>query len=435
MRALLAAATTLVLAAALPAQPRSPFVLSKNDLKVLSECDAIDRRFETRALIFHDTEIEAHLSELAAPLLPAQVPEHVAWNFHILRNPAAMAFALPNGSIYLSVGLLARTENDDQVFGTLAHEIAHVTERHAYLSMRSIHTAVTNLRLFSVGSYFFVGVYGTVLTDWVVANREDKGLMEAVLGYRKDYEEGADQRAVEQMKQAGRDPIHLIRLAVVLDEKIDPQPIPLLHTDIVALRDRIQYLKRLTSADHDPGPEVDGRYVDRMGAVFLQTIALALNTRQYRSAAAASQRLASARPNNAGAEYWLGESYRSLGPRGVQLTEQELKPEAQRAALRQEESRAEVVEEARLAQTPEGKAALTSNQQKAEELFRKASELDPSMPEPYFGLGLLYEQEGKKENAAEAYRKYISVCTRESDRQRASRRLDELAAHPTGNAK
>ena len=46
------------------------------------------------------------------------------------------AFALPNGSIYVFSGLLARAENDDQLAGVLAHEATHVTNRHAYIFNR-----------------------------------------------------------------------------------------------------------------------------------------------------------------------------------------------------------------------------------------------------------------------------------------------------------
>ena len=42
------------------------------------------------------------------------------------------AFALPNGSIYFNIGLLARIENEAQLATILAHEAAHFIEKHSF---------------------------------------------------------------------------------------------------------------------------------------------------------------------------------------------------------------------------------------------------------------------------------------------------------------
>jgi Flp pilus assembly protein TadD len=131
-------------------------------------------------------------------------------------------------------------------------------------------------------------------------------------------------------------------------------------------------------------------------------------------------------PNGAVAIFWLGESYRVLGPRQERLTERELTREGMRASYKQTTRRTEQDEANWLASTPEGKAALEANQKKSEELFRKAASIDPTLPEPYFGLGSLLEQQGKKEQAAEAYRRYIDLCQKPADKERAKRRLEEL---------
>jgi Flp pilus assembly protein TadD len=124
--------------------------------------------------------------------------------------------------------------------------------------------------------------------------------------------------------------------------------------------------------------------------------------------------------------FWLGESYRLIGPRQERLTDRELTRDGMRASYKQTTSRTEQDEARWLASTPEGKATLESNQKKSEELFRKAASIDPTLPEPLFGLGLLFEQQGKKEQAAEFYRRYIDLCQQPADRERAQRRLEEL---------
>ncbi len=41
------------------------------------------------------------------------------------------AFALPGGYVYVSRGLLAITNSEDELAGVLGHEIGHVAARHA----------------------------------------------------------------------------------------------------------------------------------------------------------------------------------------------------------------------------------------------------------------------------------------------------------------
>jgi Flp pilus assembly protein TadD len=106
-----------------------------------------------------------------------------------------------------------------------------------------------------------------------------------------------------------------------------------------------------------------------------------------------------------------------------------------RSAYRQTARRTEQDEANWLAGRPEGKAALAANQKKSEELFRKAAGTDPSLPDPYFGLGSLYEQQGKKEQAVEAYRKYIDLSQQPADRERAKRRIEELMNTAAGGMK
>lgn len=49
----------------------------------------------------------------------------------ILNSPAVNAFALPNGYVYLTRGLLALANDTAEIASVIAHEIAHVTNRHA----------------------------------------------------------------------------------------------------------------------------------------------------------------------------------------------------------------------------------------------------------------------------------------------------------------
>lgn len=52
------------------------------------------------------------------------------FNFFVVKDNAINAFALPGGFIGVNAGLMLQTANESELAGVLAHEVAHVTQRH-----------------------------------------------------------------------------------------------------------------------------------------------------------------------------------------------------------------------------------------------------------------------------------------------------------------
>jgi predicted Zn-dependent protease len=295
-----AVVAALATAALLPAQGQSPspFAFNRSDLRLLEECNAIDRQFEDRALVYRDPVLDDYLAGLTKPLLPTAPLERVLWKVRILRDPTVNAFGLPNGSIYIDTGLLSLAETDDQVIGRLAHEIAHVTSRHAYLFNRSLPKKIIATEILGSASVFFAGIAAPYLVDAAAGKPGEISIMAAVSGYDRGFEQEADQSAVQQLKQAGRDPAQLVRLCLLLDDKLEPEPVSFWR-DQPTMKDRIAYLKKLIGLDRDPDPGVDGHYLERMKSLILLNIQLDLGTRRFRTALRSAKRLAVAYPNDA----------------------------------------------------------------------------------------------------------------------------------------
>jgi predicted Zn-dependent protease len=53
------------------------------------------------------------------------------WRFGVLNSDTVNAFSAPGGYVFITRGLYALAADDDQLAGILAHEIAHITRRHA----------------------------------------------------------------------------------------------------------------------------------------------------------------------------------------------------------------------------------------------------------------------------------------------------------------
>ena len=59
------------------------------------------------------------------------------WAFGVLDTPTVNAFALPGGKVFVSLGLIARLTNESELAGVLAHEVAHVMQKHQIQAIQS----------------------------------------------------------------------------------------------------------------------------------------------------------------------------------------------------------------------------------------------------------------------------------------------------------
>ncbi len=107
------------------------------------------------------------------------------------------AFALPGGTIIMTDQLVGMADSDDQIFAILAHEIAHVENRH---SLRQIYRSLGIAALIAM----IGGDSGEIVEDILA-----QGSLLLTLSYSRQFESQADARAVDLMKTVRRDPAAL----------------------------------------------------------------------------------------------------------------------------------------------------------------------------------------------------------------------------------
>jgi len=421
---LLGAACVSQFALAAPG-PAAPFTFGKDDLKLLDDSAAIDRQLEQRGLVYHDDRLEKYLSDLVKPILPAVTPDRVEWRFRILREPFIGTMALPNGSVYVNSGLLALLENDDQLAGVLAREITHVSNRDYYLFQRqyrertmAANVARLSSQVFQPGAYMAIFLAARYVSPFVM------GVTLSGLG--RQLERNADENAATLLKTTGRNPAQLARVFELLQERLEPEPLNEISRNRRGFMDRIRNLEAVAGTTVSVQP-IDSAYVVRMHAVICQNIHLDLESRHFRTAAARAKRLIDGEPRVAETWYWMGESYRSLGPRAAEPSAKQQKDWERNEAYYDQLKRTEQEEYNALAATAEGKAALDSNRARASESYEKALALDAAFARAHIGLGMLREQQNRERDAVAEYRKYLEQASAaDEDRMRIARRVEAL---------
>mgnify|MGYP003286702491 CR=1 FL=1 len=151
---------------ATPPPLREEFKFGEVDLEVLEQADLLDVRLERDGLVLADESANAYLRRIGQSLIPSELKlERVKWRFRALRDPQPNAFALPNGSIYVTTGLINLLDNESQLAAIIAHELTHVMRRHTYVHNRSNRKKFLTMNVMSaVGAYAPGGLVGAVIT-------------------------------------------------------------------------------------------------------------------------------------------------------------------------------------------------------------------------------------------------------------------------------
>ncbi len=87
--------------------------------------------------ILEDPELTEYVQSIGSKLAShAQDGQH-RFQFFLVKDSSINAFALPGGFIGVNAGLVLATANESELAGVLAHEIAHVTQRHIARSIQA----------------------------------------------------------------------------------------------------------------------------------------------------------------------------------------------------------------------------------------------------------------------------------------------------------
>ena len=80
--------------------------------------------------VIDDPLINEYINDVGSRVAAQANEDGHRFSFFVIEDPAINAFALPGGYIGVHTGLIEATRNEDELAGVLAHEVAHVTQRH-----------------------------------------------------------------------------------------------------------------------------------------------------------------------------------------------------------------------------------------------------------------------------------------------------------------
>ncbi|WP_172959673.1 M48 family metallopeptidase [Thiomicrorhabdus aquaedulcis] len=91
--------------------------------------DAFTTALHTQYTLNYDPEVVDYIRRIGHKITGV-IGDNRHFSFYVIDNPEINAFAGPNGVIGIHTGLIIAVESEDELASVIAHEIAHVTQRH-----------------------------------------------------------------------------------------------------------------------------------------------------------------------------------------------------------------------------------------------------------------------------------------------------------------
>ncbi|HWT15452.1 MAG TPA: M48 family metalloprotease [Patescibacteria group bacterium] len=103
-------------------------------------------------MVLDDALIDDYVHALGYRLVALSERPEQAFTFFVVRSNDINAFAAPGGYVGINVGLMHTAESESEVAAVLAHEVAHVTQRHLVRAYESMQKATLPIALAMLGA-------------------------------------------------------------------------------------------------------------------------------------------------------------------------------------------------------------------------------------------------------------------------------------------
>ena len=169
----------------------------------LGEAVMRDIRFREPSYV-DDPEVSEYLATLGSRLTQASVGARQDFEFFAIRDNSINAFAMPGGFVGVHTGLISASETESELASVLAHEIAHVTQRHIARMLGQQQQMQMPMMVALAAAILLGRSRPDLATGAAVAAQA--GAVQSQLAYSRDFEREADRLGLRALEGSGYDP-------------------------------------------------------------------------------------------------------------------------------------------------------------------------------------------------------------------------------------
>jgi len=161
--------------------------------------------------------------------------EATQWQFIVIDSPDFNAFSMPGGYVVISSGIIDRLSSEAELAAVLAHEIAHVEQKHQVKAIEKSNRWSDIGELGGTAYDYKKSQEGGYNTNSLLNRQISEGILDAtqslyVKGLGRDDELDADRKAVVLMTRAGYDPYAYLSVMQIIESIDDKDKLLVLAT-------------------------------------------------------------------------------------------------------------------------------------------------------------------------------------------------------------
>lgn len=165
------------------------------------------RQLRGYGMVLDDPLLEGYIEALGFRLASRSDQPRQAFTFFLMRSRQVNAFATIGGYIGTNAGLILTAEREDEVAAVLAHEIAHVTQRHVLRAVEQAQRDQLPIMLGMLGA-ILAASHGGSGDGIQAAIAGGMSLMaQRQINYTRSNEHEADRLGIQTLARAGYEPV------------------------------------------------------------------------------------------------------------------------------------------------------------------------------------------------------------------------------------
>jgi len=166
--------------------------------------EAIMRDIRADRAYLDDPEVADYLNSVGYRLAAASPNNRQDFEFFAVQDNTLNAFALPGGYIGVHSGLILTAQSESELAGVLAHEIAHVTQRH--ISRMVAQESRSNLISIAAIAVSILAARANSEVASAAAAVAQAGVIQSALDFTRENEHEADRVGFQILQDSGLDP-------------------------------------------------------------------------------------------------------------------------------------------------------------------------------------------------------------------------------------
>ena len=168
--------------------------------------EAFMRSVRAQTKLVTDPAISDYIDQLGQRLVASSDAPNYPFTFFVVNNSAVNAFAGPGGYIGIHTGLILTARNESELAGVMAHEIAHVTQRHLLRAYESANQMSLPTAAGMIAAILLGVATGNTEAGIAGVTAVQAGNIQRQLNFTRANEKEADRIGIQTLARSGIDP-------------------------------------------------------------------------------------------------------------------------------------------------------------------------------------------------------------------------------------